>query len=39
MKPILDQTMERFVQELKAAGGPPIYKLPVREASISILPA
>jgi len=32
MNPILDKKTEQFVQELKAAGGPPIYKLPVREA-------
>lgn len=32
MKPILDQKTERFVQEVEAAGGPPIYKLPIQQA-------
>jgi len=32
MKPILEKHTEQFIEDLKAAGGPPIYKLPVKEA-------
>ncbi len=32
MKPILEKKTAQFIEQLTSQGGPPIYKLPVKEA-------